>query len=136
MRAWIGYECKLRDVRLASSEETRSSITIKDMEGSDAKGWGYETRPNNKTGTNSRRMGYFSSVPHRLSLIVIRSMDLGPPTPDVSCRIRIFRKNGDCMPVARNAISLSQGMRCPKPLSDVPVQSTERTFRQAPRWPS
>ena len=40
MRAWIGYECKLRDVRLASSKETRSSITIKEIEGSDSKGLG------------------------------------------------------------------------------------------------
>jgi hypothetical protein len=61
VRAWIGYECKLRDVRLASSEETRSSITIKDIEGSDRKGLAGETRPNNKTGTNSQRIGYFSS---------------------------------------------------------------------------
>ena len=28
MRAWIGHKCRMRDVRLASSEEAKPSITI------------------------------------------------------------------------------------------------------------
>jgi hypothetical protein len=31
--AWIGHECRLRDVRLASSKEAKPSITIRDIEG-------------------------------------------------------------------------------------------------------
>jgi hypothetical protein len=31
-RAWIGHECRLRDVRLASSEEARPSISIRNIE--------------------------------------------------------------------------------------------------------
>ena len=33
MRAWIGHECRLRDVRLASSKEAKPSITVREIEG-------------------------------------------------------------------------------------------------------
>ena len=33
MQAWIGHERRLRDVRLASSEEAKHSLTIRDIEG-------------------------------------------------------------------------------------------------------
>jgi hypothetical protein len=33
VRAWIRHECRLRDIRLASSKEAKPSITIKDIEG-------------------------------------------------------------------------------------------------------
>jgi hypothetical protein len=39
VRAWIGHECRLRDVRLTPSEEAKPSLTIRDIEGPCANFW-------------------------------------------------------------------------------------------------